>query len=603
LHPPFATEATRIAPPIKKITLFIQPVPDLSSERTFSKTKTDTNSNARSNARSDAGSDIKSDASSDANSDASSDAGFDASTHGKLKNRPPTTRPCFPAAAGKMTRSGNRGYHGKTGNDSRTSSYSRTSSHSRTSIAMTTTSKTKKRTPILFLLVFSAVVSPVAGAGADGGFYEPTASVVGTDVYVKPTVQRAVVWLRDDVWEIHIQPVFSRNQTQGAWVVPFPVRPEVYEGSADLFDGLESLTSPVFLQTCWNPGGGGGGDAGGCSCARGDDDAEGSGSSVELESDIHVRVWERGQVSSMDYYVLSAETGDDLARWLETEGFHVPAGAQELIADFDAEGAFFFVSRLSPEADPTRPISPVRFALPGLSPPSYPLRMTGLGLPEGETLELTLWLVFPGESEDAPEEAVGYVPANRPYATLYEVPSHYNEKPEDAAGYDATVDEFFEGFSSHTMLVATHLDLDFDRVDYGIDRRQVDRLGYLVPPNRIVDLDSPTMIISVELAEMIGGKYVLFRYLARFTAEAMRDDLVFSDVSFDYLPWASNVYERNVGKCDDLEEARSAGPLEGGGRRGRTPFGRAAGNLALLLLVTAILFHRRRRFRLRAAET
>ncbi len=476
---------------------------------------------------------------------------------------------------------------------------------------MATTSRTRKPVPLAFLFVFCALVSPVVGAGADGGLYEPSVSVVGTDVYVKPTVQRAVVWLRDDVWEIHIQPVFARNQTEGAWVVPFPVRPEVNEGSADLFDGLESLTSPVFLQTCWRPGGGGGGDEGGCSCTRGDDDAEGSGTSVELESDIYVRVWERGQVSSMDYYILSAETGDDLVRWLEAEGFHVPAGALELIADFDAEGAFFFVSRLSPEADQTTPISPVRFALPGLSPPSYPLRMTALGLPEGETLELTLWLVFPGQDEDAPEKAVGYVPANRPYATLYEIPGYYREKPEDATGYDDTVNEFFDGFSSHTMLVTTHLDLDYDHLESwmvsggGVTDgvMQDPRGNAIVPPNRIIDLDSPTMIISVELEEMVNRKYMLFRYLARFSAEAMRDDLVFSDVSFDYLPWASNVYERSMGRCDDLEEARSAGTLAAGRRRGNTPLGRAVVNLALVFLVLAVLFYRRRRFALRGAAT
>jgi hypothetical protein len=465
---------------------------------------------------------------------------------------------------------------------------------------VTTTSRTRKRAFLVFLFVFSALVLPVVGAGADGGFYEPSVSVVGTDVYVKPTVQRAIVWLRDDVWEIHIQPVFDRNRTEGAWVVPFPVRPEVYEGSDYLFDELESLTAPVFLQTCWNPGGGGG-DEGGCSCARGDDDDEGSGGTeVELESDIYVRVWERGQVSSMDYYVLSAETGDDLARWLETEGFHVPAGAQELIADFDAEGAFFFVSRLSPEANPTAPISPVRFALPGLSPPSYPLRMTGLGLPEGETLELTLWLVFPGESVDAPEEAVGYVPANRPYATLWEVPDYHREPPYDRTGYDAIVDEFFEGFSSYTMLVTTYLDLDFKLTYY--EGRQIDSRGHTVPDNRIVGFGG-SAITSGELKEMVDRKYMLFRYLARFPAEAMRDDLVFSDISFEYLPWAGNVFERSVGPCDELEEAQSAGTLAAGGRRGDTPFGRAVVNLALIFLVMAVLFYRRRRFALRGAAT
>ena len=77
-----------------------------------------------------------------------------------------------------------------------------------------------------------------AAALADGMAF----TVVGANLDVRATEQRAVMWLRGGEWEIHIQPVFPRDAGGAAWVVPFSVQPTVEPGNADFFDQLELIT-------------------------------------------------------------------------------------------------------------------------------------------------------------------------------------------------------------------------------------------------------------------------------------------------------------------------------------------------------------------------
>ncbi len=217
-------------------------------------------------------------------------------------------------------------------------------------------------------------------ARADG----MTFRVVGADADVRATAQRAVLWLREGTWELHIQPVFERGAGAAAWVVPFPVRPTVAEGNPDFLDQLEVATSPVFLRLC----------AEGSSSCLGCGAADLGGGQV-LDGDAFVQVWERGQVGGLEYVILSAHSGQDLVGWLDAEGFEVPTEAGAVLGELDVEGSFFFAARLGATLDPAVPLTPVRFVLPGLDPPSYPLRLTAAVVPAGQSLELTLWVISP----------------------------------------------------------------------------------------------------------------------------------------------------------------------------------------------------------------
>jgi hypothetical protein len=88
---------------------------------------------------------------------------------------------------------------------------------------------------------------------------------------------------------------------------------------------------------------------------------------------------------------------------LNDEGFAIPDRAKELLDQYTNDQSYFFAAKLSPDADRDIPLAPVCFRLPGEGPPSYPLRMTALGVPEGETLELTLWIAFPMYNKFTPD--------------------------------------------------------------------------------------------------------------------------------------------------------------------------------------------------------
>ena len=56
------------------------------------------------------------------------------------------------------------------------------------------------------ICIFLAMLLGPAAAMADGMAF----TVTGVSMDVRATEQRAVMWLRDGNWEIHIQPVFPR---------------------------------------------------------------------------------------------------------------------------------------------------------------------------------------------------------------------------------------------------------------------------------------------------------------------------------------------------------------------------------------------------------
>jgi hypothetical protein len=252
-------------------------------------------------------------------------------------------------------------------------------------------------------------------ARADGmGF-----RLVGGQADVRATAQRAVLWHRQGVWELHLQPVFEREAGAAAWVVPFPVLPSVSAGDPDFLDQLEVATSPVFMRVCRES------SASCLGCGAAD-----MGGGALLGGGASVRVWERGTLGALEYVVLSAGDGDDLVAWLQAEGFEVPAAAAGPLAELTAEGSFFFAARLGAGADPAVPLLPVRFSLPGLEPPSYPLRLTAVGVPAGHSLDLTLWLIFPGDEAWAPHGRA----VLRPPLELA-----------DRAGLEAALDALFAG--------------------------------------------------------------------------------------------------------------------------------------------------------------
>lgn len=351
---------------------------------------------------------------------------------------------------------------------------------------------------------------PIA-VSADG----MTFTVIGADMDVRATEQRAVMWLRDGTWEIHIQPVFPRQAGGAAWVVPFTVQPTVEPGNADFFDQLELVTSPIFAKVCSE-------DSGGLFCfgcfgAKGDEAGLGEG---DATGTIRVIVWEQGKVGDLDYVILSAFGGDNLVEWLNAQGYQLPAGAQSVIAEYETVGVYFFVARLAEDADPDKPLAPVRFILPDLHPPTYPMRLTALGVPAGQELNLTLWVVFPSE--------VAFLPDSLQMRGLGDVPRDIEEFDEEldkviADNPSGVLVLLFGGILRWSGVLDGHFCWDYPCISFE-------------------DLKMDVPAWSEEILEISRSEYWLYRFQTRLSASSMAEDLTFEPVDPGYQAWVSNIY-------------------------------------------------------------
>jgi hypothetical protein len=364
---------------------------------------------------------------------------------------------------------------------------------------------------------------PALDVMADGMSFQ----LIGATADVKASGQRAVLWLRDGNWELHIQPVFERQAGAAAWVVPFPVRPEVHQGNADFFDELEIMTAPVFLKICETSNGGGPSCFGclGSSAGRLGDEVQ--------QGDALVHLWEHGTVGDLDYSIVSTTDGGNLATWLQDEGYQVPNGLTALLADYDTEGEFFFAARLSPDADPAKPLAPVRFVLPGLDNPIYPLRMTALGVASGQSLDLTLWVIFPYQL-NSPNTDV-YVPDNTSVV-------NFEGNPQDATAYESALDELFDSHPDSVVALFGQELADSER-----------QSGYVCGPWPCISfaelgLSAPAAW-SQPLQTILDNPFWVWRYQARLSPAAMASDLTFKKGSRSDLNQIYAVYVKYT--CDE----------------------------------------------------
>ena len=375
---------------------------------------------------------------------------------------------------------------------------------------------------ILACWIILAPLAVAAPAAADGMAFP---QVTGSTVEVQATAQRAALWRRGSTWELHLQPEFDGEAGALAWVVPFPVRPTVSEGNPEFLDQLEQLTAPAFVETCDPP-----------YCYLGEvgaaDAAGGEGPEIR-GSETSVTVWESGTVAGLDYVILSAGDGDSLVAWMDENNYRLPEAATDLLANLETEGLFFFVSRLPAGASPNKVIRPIRFELPGMDPPVYPLRLTALGIPPGTFLDLTLWVIFTPDHMGA-----GFLPASHPFGTLDE--SLYVP---DAEHYRAEVDAFFAAGPPDRLLLL------FAQQVYDATARTVCDWAFITYYyDNCRDIPSE-VTPGAELREIAAARAMVQRYQARLTAAASAADLVFRTATAAEMPSPDNAYVHSVGLC------------------------------------------------------
>jgi hypothetical protein len=382
------------------------------------------------------------------------------------------------------------------------------------------------------LAIVTSFLAPSLALG-DGIAFQTTSA----STEVRATAQRAIMWLRASTWEIHVQPVFDRGTGQSAWVIPFPVRPTVSESNAELFDQLEMITSPVFMKTCYESHS----DEFGCMTKS---VLDGASSLAGGPPSTSVQVWERGDVGDLDYVLLSATDADSLVDWLTAGGYVLPAGMDTAIAQLDTEGQFYFVATLDPTADPGMPLTPVRFVLPDMQDPTYPLRLTGFGAPGGETLDLTLWVIA--------TRLDMYMPVSHPHGTLDDLFPGWENRARDIDELDDQVDTYFESEGNDRFLLMAALDYAESLWNI-LENGQVCNVDFACVTLEALGLTAPDPWSDELLEIQASGQWIL-RYQARLDAAAMATDLVLGPGSPDGMWWMPNVYTEYLGDCDALDD-------------------------------------------------
>lgn len=398
----------------------------------------------------------------------------------------------------------------------------------------------RMRTTALGIACSMALCALPGPARADGMMVTQATS---TQTVVRAFAQRALLWQRSGTWELYLQALFEREEGQVAWIVPFPVRPTVHEASADLLDQLDLLTAPIFQTRCYDDSE----RSVGCMGAA-TDGSKGGGPASSTEASV--KVWAKGTVGQLDYVILSASDGDDLAAWISAHGYRLPEGAAATLGALDTEGQFYFVAQPAPDADPTSPMV-VRFELPGVSSPLYPLRLTSTMVGPGETLDLELFVAMPNDRV--------YLPgSDHPANTLA------SDDTRDASQYERAREAFFSQTASNHVLLTFFSTLPETnesprnaarcQYEYSYECALLSELGVPLPTQW-----------ADEIVEMITNRDRVLRLEGRLDAQAMAADLVLepSDENF-YDHQLSAFYIEWTGSCpvepdSHVEECSAAG--------------------------------------------
>lgn len=286
-----------------------------------------------------------------------------------------------------------------------------------------------------FLITVGLLVT--AESLGDGMMFLPSGSMETAEV----DAQRAVLWRTADSTMLTIEPIFRWTQGEGAWVVPFPALPTVSVGDSSFLSELDEVTVPLFVGICYEPH---------CCCSGPCDvGAPGQGGDPQsVEGDV--TVWESGTVGVLDYVILSADEGEGLMAWLDTNGFTLPPSMEDLVSGMDIAGTFFFVARVQPDVQPGRSLAPVTFGFAPDIEPFYPVRLTLAGLPADGHLDVILWVI----SHSA---EVSFLPADLPWSTATEVyPSSCEDwwwPHDDVYSYHAALESWFESSPSGGFVV------------------------------------------------------------------------------------------------------------------------------------------------------
>jgi hypothetical protein len=182
-----------------------------------------------------------------------------------------------------------------------------------------------------------------------------------------------------------------------AFLLPLASPPRsVADGDELLFLALNAGTEPRFEIDSEDP------------CAAPPDTSAGSGM-TGVTGGGGVDVYDMGSTETYDYVVVGGDTGQSITMWLEQEGFAIAPELQNSLDPYLAQNWVFLAARL--RADQAEgALAPLALELPAMPPATFriPFAFGAASVPEGEALDLTIYVVGPD----------GVEPANYPVASI-----------------------------------------------------------------------------------------------------------------------------------------------------------------------------------------
>jgi MYXO-CTERM domain-containing protein len=218
----------------------------------------------------------------------------------------------------------------------------------------------------LWAVLFAAAGAsyPHAAAACGGTFCDSGPRAMPVD----QTGENILFVLSADKVEAHIQIQYKGEASRFAWVVPVPALPEFEIGSQQLFANLLAGTVPTYgfttsRDTCGiQPRGGP------TSLSGGFDSSENShtGPTVVLKQ----------TVGALDVTVLQGGTAEEVAGWLNTNGYRMPDNAPALMQGYVAQRFMFIAVKLTGGAGVDE-IHPLVVRYMGTEP-CVPLKLTSV---------------------------------------------------------------------------------------------------------------------------------------------------------------------------------------------------------------------------------
>jgi hypothetical protein len=202
------------------------------------------------------------------------------------------------------------------------------------------------------------LATPPAGACACGIAIEATVSEESGLVIEQPGREQIVLSLD----------LASDGSERAAVVLPVPGLPTV--------DAIEGGDPLAYLELATAP-----------------PPVVGSGAGDETAGAPRVDVIGRETVGGYDVSRLDAGDPEALSRWLDGNGYTLPAGAEPILADYIDQGWSFVAIRLAPEAEGR--LKPLDVSFP-TDEIVYPMRLAQLGT---EPVNLTLYTLADGERQ------------------------------------------------------------------------------------------------------------------------------------------------------------------------------------------------------------